>query len=280
MKKKYTSKIKSLIFNAADRLNLLVLKDPFRENYSQNVLKHLGAVKMVNIGAGRFYHPLWVNLDYGNDFYATVQNKNMLSHDLSSIKPFPFDPDSVDVYYCSHVVEHLNNDSVENIFNEVYRSLKPNGVLRLVCPDMEHLYKNLKSGDGEIFLAIRPWGGKYKSKRESFLEHFCTILVHDDKYGENTNDEDEMFWKNIELLDMNQFLNLYSRRVPKEANKLMPHGHCNWFTFDKVSEMLRAAGFRNIQRSEFGKSQCVALRSTTLFDGTSPELSLYVEAEK
>jgi ubiquinone/menaquinone biosynthesis C-methylase UbiE len=281
MKKKYTSKIKYYIIKLFAKFSYLILKDKFIENYSTAVLsKYKEKPILVNIGAGSFSHPLWVNMDHANDFYGLVQGPNMVSHDLTLKSNFPFDDEKVDVYYCSHVIEHLSNECVQKMFEEVYRTLKPGGIFRIVCPDMEHLYDDLKNGNSTIISQIRPWGSRYTKMHMAFLEHFCTLLIHSNKYSNHHLLNEEVFYNELNKLNMDEVFEKYVEILPIDANKLMPQGHCNWFTFGKLSKMLEFSGFKKIQRSEFCKSKHVELRSSTLFDNTSPEISLYIEATK
>ena len=58
-----------------------------------------------------------------------------LPHDLR--KGIPFETDSVDVVYHSHVLEHIDRPAVPGFFAEIRRVLKPGGVHRIVVPDLE-----------------------------------------------------------------------------------------------------------------------------------------------
>lgn len=62
---------------------------------------------------------------------------NILVHNLK--KGIPFDDDSVDAVYHSHMLEHLDRDSAGGFLCEAFRVLKPGGVHRVVVPDMEFL---------------------------------------------------------------------------------------------------------------------------------------------
>lgn len=62
---------------------------------------------------------------------------NIYVHDLS--KGIPFENDSVDVVYHSHVLEHLEKEVAKDFIKEAKRVLKPNGILRIVVPDFEVL---------------------------------------------------------------------------------------------------------------------------------------------
>jgi SAM-dependent methyltransferase len=62
---------------------------------------------------------------------------NILVHNLA--KGIPFESESVDVVYHSHVLEHLDKDIAEKFLKEVKRVLKPGGVHRIAVPDFEKL---------------------------------------------------------------------------------------------------------------------------------------------
>jgi len=60
---------------------------------------------------------------------------NIMVHDMA--KGIPFDSDSVDVVYHSHMLEHLDRDVADEFLIEVKRVLKPGGIHRIVVPDLE-----------------------------------------------------------------------------------------------------------------------------------------------
>jgi predicted SAM-dependent methyltransferase len=61
-------------------------------------------------------------------------------HDLTKF-PYPFKDESVDAIYASHFVEHLDGIERMKFFNECYRILKPNGIMRLLHP----YYKSVRA---------------------------------------------------------------------------------------------------------------------------------------
>jgi predicted SAM-dependent methyltransferase len=279
MKIKYLSVLKRTILNLISRFDLILLRDKFYPEYSNAVVDLYGVkTKLINIGAGNFYHPLWINMDYQNDFYGDVQHKNFVPHDLSLESDFPFGNNDIDAFYCSHVIEHLSDAAVNKLLSEVYRCLKPGGCFRLVVPDMGYLYEDFKNG-GDVVKQISPWGGSGE-RHKCFIEHFATLLIDDEQLCTSSILTKEAIENSIKSFNAEDFFRFYSDLLPINANKLMPHGHCNWFTFSKLTKMLKVNGFSNPYRSEFGKSSCVAMRSLKLFDNTSPEISLYVEVYK
>lgn len=56
---------------------------------------------------------------------------------LNLRKPLPFKSNTFDVIYCNHVFEHLIVKDGEMLCKELYRILKPNGIFRIVVPDLE-----------------------------------------------------------------------------------------------------------------------------------------------
>ena len=85
-------------------------------------------MKKLNIGCGRDIRPIeegWVNLDIREGGGVDVV------HDLDRL-PLPFDDDSFDEVYASHVLEHVLR--WENLLHDIYRIMKPGGVLTIRVP--------------------------------------------------------------------------------------------------------------------------------------------------
>lgn len=66
-------------------------------------------------------------------------NGNIMAHDLS--KGIPFDSNTTDVVYQSHLLEHLDKDDAVKFLLEIERVLKPGGIHRIVVPDFERVCK-------------------------------------------------------------------------------------------------------------------------------------------
>jgi predicted SAM-dependent methyltransferase len=64
-------------------------------------------------------------------------NPNIVIHDVK--KPLPFPDASMDAVYSSHLLEHLCLEEAKKLLKECYRVLKPNGVLRIVVPDLKSI---------------------------------------------------------------------------------------------------------------------------------------------
>jgi len=122
-------------------------------------------MKKVNLGSGANCLDDWVNID--NSFNARLAKYPRLRHWLFKIgilpkkyyeiswskhiksivvhdvrKGLPFDNNSVDFVYSSHLIEHLRKDEAEKLLRDCLRILKSGGVIRLSVPDLESLARN------------------------------------------------------------------------------------------------------------------------------------------
>ena len=75
----------------------------------------------------------WENLDYSARG-AAVQQADLLGR-------LPLSDHCAALVYSSHFLEHVPRDMVIGFLEECYRVLEPNGVIRLVLPDLEELCK-------------------------------------------------------------------------------------------------------------------------------------------
>lgn len=88
-------------------------------------------MKMLNVACGSRYHTDWVNIDF------SPADKNVKKVNL--LGTLPFENESFDVAYSSHFLEHLSLQQAKNICLEIHRILKPNGIFRVVVPDLENM---------------------------------------------------------------------------------------------------------------------------------------------
>jgi predicted SAM-dependent methyltransferase len=91
-------------------------------------------MKMLNVGCGTVFHNDWVNIDIDSD------NSFVIKHDIS--KGLPFEEGTFNVVYCSHVLEHFEPDTTEEIIREIFRVLKKGGIVRILVPDLEQICRN------------------------------------------------------------------------------------------------------------------------------------------
>ncbi len=237
--------------------------------------------KFYNIGAGSFRHPAWTNIDYYSEHYK--KNSIDINYNLLEKKPLPLPDRSANVVYSSHTIEHITNEAAQQMFNETFRILKNNGFVRITAPDIDLHYQSLLQND----LYFWDWHlksiGKNPEKislKQLFLSSFAsqTSEYHPAKNTDKINDKefDEIFQKH----PYEEALDYCVSKCSIELQQKYPSGHINWWNKEKLTTLLRQAGFKKVYFSGYGQSLCPVLRNVVYFDNTHPALSLYVEAQK
>lgn len=95
-------------------------------------------MKFVNLGCGNRYSENWLNIDF------VSADRSVTAHNLREGIPLP--DDSVDLVYCSHLLEHFSKTEAPSFVAECLRVLRSGGVLRVVVPDLEGIAREyLKS---------------------------------------------------------------------------------------------------------------------------------------
>lgn len=108
----------------------------------------------LNLGCGYRFHPDWTNID----FVSTGQG--VIAHNLNDGIPFP---DSYfDVIYHSHVLEHFSKKEAELFLRECYRVLRPQGVLRVVVPDLEQIVRIYLTAIEKAISGLPEWAFNYE----------------------------------------------------------------------------------------------------------------------
>jgi len=99
----------------------------------------------VEIGGQRTL-PGWINLGLRDTGFNIVEQE------------LPFDDNSVDQFYWSHVIEHIPACFIANVAKKFFNKLKPGGVVRTACPDLYAsavAYVNNEEGE---FSGHNQWG--------------------------------------------------------------------------------------------------------------------------
>lgn len=84
----------------------------------------------INLGCGwRDFGPDWIHIDGGD--YPHLDSKDIFN--------LPYEDNSIDLIYASHVLEYFNREEAKEVLTKWYSKLKPGGVIRLAVPDFEVL---------------------------------------------------------------------------------------------------------------------------------------------
>ena len=91
-------------------------------------------MKYLNLGCGSRYHSSWKNVDFN------MTGSDVIACDLTV--GIPFSSNSFDVIYHSHLLEHFSKYQASIFIDECYRVLNPNGIIRVVVPDLEQISRS------------------------------------------------------------------------------------------------------------------------------------------
>jgi len=111
------------------------------------MMKKLNGIKL-NVGAS----PIWEMKGwYKLDHKAMKKNETTIYGDAASI---PLEDSSCKVIFSSHMIEHIPNVKLEDIFLEFNRVLEKGGVLRILSPNLKRLAKAYVENDHEFFKEV------------------------------------------------------------------------------------------------------------------------------
>jgi len=133
----------------------------------------------IHIGPGNIDIKGWINID-GRDF----DHVHLVSDNLS-LKEFS-DGEVAEIYMC-HFLEHLSFAEVQEVFKNLNRKLKVNGILRISVPDFAVISK-IYNKFGDIELIKYPlMGGQdysYNYHKSIFDLGSLKALLQNSGYGE------------------------------------------------------------------------------------------------
>ncbi len=236
--------------------------------------------KFINFGPGSFKHKFWQNADryyQGKKSWSDIRdNKYKMQIDIEwnllENKEIDVESDTIEVCYCSHLIEHAWDDNVRFFFKDVHRVLKEGGVFRVVCPDIDLGIEAYRNKDKYFFI-----NNKSAQPIPYKLLEYNSLITHKENSTCLSPDEADDFIKKHK--NEYEALNEASRLSDKEVQNKYA-AHVNWFNEEKVVKFLKDAGFKTIRVNGYKQSICPVLRDARYFDKTDPEVSLYIDAIK
>lgn len=253
----------------------------------------------LNIGAGSFRHSRWRISDkkFGEANESWTEMRRGVSSrsepdydwDLSRMTPLEEVGGFFKLIYMSHVVEHLFDDQAMFAFTEVHRLLEPGGLFRIVCPDADLLLNSYFREDWMFFRHYlqaktdRTHSDVWEDPRAArcraaqFVVDWTSLLTHPDNMVTLTPDGCVDFLSSD--ADPYALLTEASAKSSRALNERVG-GHVNWFNVEKLTSMLKRAGFSHVRPSRYLQSEAPPMRDGKFFDRTDPELSLYAEASR
>lgn len=279
-----------MVYRALKKLDTRNDLELYREMYAMDAIK---SHRFFNIGAGTFRHPAWTNLDIIQKDERSKPDDSLpfVHFNLFDHRPLPAEDGSLEVIYTSHTIEHVDDKSVQWLFSEVFRTLRPGGILRIVTPDILLAYRAWKRNDRRFFfwLFLDQYTGNPEQQglnipinkasiHQVFLEDFASQASEISIAGAPERISDSRLIEIFDTMPLDDALNYCTSFCSVEIQQQYPFHHINWFHEGKLKNMLEKAGFIDIYHSGYLQSSAPVMRNPKYFDHTLPQLSLYMEA--
>tara|TARA_Y100000991_G_C21943318_1_gene336304 strand:- start:366 stop:1187 length:822 start_codon:yes stop_codon:yes gene_type:complete len=235
----------------------------------------------LNIGAGKYVIQDFKSLDlYTPHYYKNREDflKSRIEYNIRE-NSIPFENNSVDNIYCSHVLEHIEDKYAYKFLKESFRVLKKRGVLRVACPDAEFLF-SVSTFDNDFW----DWRHPTFSNKKRFDTKWEKVCQYDFLMRELASPRMRFYKNKINAKVMNvdnlkkfQYSEL-SEMVKEDLSfrEEHPGDHINNWDFERFKAIGDKIGYEFILRSKFRGSVSKEMRSFD-FDKTRPNMSLYVE---
>lgn len=193
--------------------------------------------------------------------------------DFRKMEKFPIESNSCDVFFASHVLEHMSDEAGIFTLKECYRCLKASGTLRISVPDYDKAYLAMKLNYDYFFDRGGVWCSG-NSIEEKFVNYLASYRQGSYSGGPKL-DNPKIVRDNLDNMTKDEFIKWCASLIPEEAEY---KAHVNGYYYEKMNNFLKLAGFNAIAGSSYQQSFCKELQSLE-FDNR-PLCSLYFEAVK
>jgi ubiquinone/menaquinone biosynthesis C-methylase UbiE len=189
----------------------------------------------LNLASGPWVVPGWTAVDLDPQFKPDVRC------DLTKF-PYPFQDNSADFIFCSHMLEHFTYPQAKAFLAECLRILKPRGAIRISVPDVQDAITKLVTGE------FASWYEKLIEKGEMVNKHPTQLMAFTKEFA----------YPGLEVEGKTLHKSMWDRIT--------------------LSLFLREAGFKDVTITTFKGSRYEEFKAPGL--DNRPEHSLFIEGEK
>lgn len=116
----------------------------------------------LHLGCGRRnFGEHWVHID-GTKDNENDEKKYFQHIKYNDVTKLPFEDNSVDIIYNSHLIAYFDRSEILDILTEWRRVLRPNGILRIATPDFDAMLKLYIDKQYHLASFLGPLYGKMK----------------------------------------------------------------------------------------------------------------------
>tara|TARA_B100001093_G_scaffold518631_1_gene604194 strand:- start:1930 stop:2472 length:543 start_codon:yes stop_codon:yes gene_type:complete len=169
----------------------------------------------INLGCGK--------RNFGKDWFHIDGSKyeHIYSHDIVNI---PFEKESVDLIYASHVFEYFDREEADVVLEKWFNKLKKGGILRLAVPNFEAYTKLYMDGKITLDNCLGPFYGKWKMTEKEIIYHktIYDYLSLKKKLENNSFNNIRLWdWRNVEHSLFDDYSQSYIPHMDKDNGILM-----------------------------------------------------------
>ena len=213
----------------------------------------------------RFFRPSKRYLAVAEQNYLTGAPPEWTSVSLDSADilvdletDYDFNLRDVEFAYSGHTIEHLSDHAVRRLFAKLFSSMRPGGVIRVECPDLDVMlddYKCVHDKDRKVTRQIVQITGQWNMERvdrryaQEHLKVLAGIVSYSDQHSNMLTPmcSAEEFDEKMTTLSNAEFGDwAVSLLTPEQLRD--SHLHRNWFNFGKLTSFLTDAGFSGVVR--------------------------------
>ena len=171
-------------------------------------------MKKINLGCGwRNFGKDWIHIDGGD--YPHLDSKDILN--------LPYEDNSIDLIYASHVIEYFDREEILDILKKWRSKLKSGGILRLAVPNFKEIARLYISEEYDLSKFLGPLYGKMEMGNK-IIYHKTTYDFKELKTILNKCgffNVDYYDWKTTEHGDFDDHSQAYIPHMDKENGTLI-----------------------------------------------------------
>ena len=238
----------------------------------------------LNIGAGDYVLKNFKSLDFYSEHYYGAKAKflkHRIEYDIRK-DDIPYENNTVDNIYISHVIEHVETIYVEKLLTECFRVLKNGSILRIACPDGKFLFNVSQFANGY-------WSWRHKTFLDGpyTFNDLADLKPFDFLMRELSTQKCRVYDEGVKnsVLEENSIERFSYRELRKLAvenvtfRPQFPGDHINVWDFEQLRSAGLKAGFSHVVESKQHGSLSPVMQGCK-FDKKAPQMSLYVDFVK
>ncbi len=156
----------------------------------------------LNVGCGDTFHPDWTNVD--------MVSRSPEVRACNLLKGLPYPDGRFQAVYHSHVLEHFPRAKAADFIRECYRVLQPEGILRIVVPDLENIAR-------EYLKHLQDNLAQPSPQAEARYD-WMLVELYDQTVRNGTGGEMGEFARRLQSVDPGYLTERIGRRDPPEMN--------------------------------------------------------------